>query len=251
MSGISFPIHSTSPAHLFNKYICHLVNPYSSHSEYNHFGSIIIFSPLYTGGGNQARLGKELPSATEAASSTFPHSMEPIECSVWGSAHSVMTDLQDFPAHTPSCTAPDPEPQPTNLFVDVSGRLLFAPAPSVRSRPRSERCRTGGLRSTPFGFQRFPHANPKPDRPLRQGDGKKQKTHWGTSFRLGCRISMVLDHAWIALTKPAPQWVLRIRCLELRRVTSPSMVELYPKNSRECQEGAWVAHIKQCGLNNT
>jgi len=99
-----------------------------------------------------------------------------IECSVWELTHSKVTNLQGFPTFASSCTAPDPEPLPTGLEpVDDSGRLLFAPAPSVRSRPKSERCRVGGLRSTPCGFQRFPHANPKPDRPLGQSLAWKTK----------------------------------------------------------------------------
>jgi hypothetical protein len=107
-----------------------------------------------------------------------------IECSVWESAHSKVTNLQGFPTFASSCTAPDPEPQPIGLEpVDGSGRLLFAPASSVRSRPKSERRRVGGLRTTPCGFLRFPHANPKPDRPLgqscRRGNKKAVTTALG------------------------------------------------------------------------
>ena len=58
--------------------------------------------------------------------------------------------------------------------MDGSGRLLFAPAPSVRSRLRSERRRVGGLRTTPCGFLRFPHAHSKPGRPL--GHSRQWKT---------------------------------------------------------------------------
>jgi hypothetical protein len=43
------------------------------------------------------------------------------------------------------------------------------------------------------------------------GDGRKQKTHWGTSFGLGCRINAVPIHVRLALTKPAPQWVCECR----------------------------------------
>ena len=46
-----------------------------------------------------------------------------------------------------------------------------------------------------------------------QGNGRKQKTLMETSFRLGCRISVVKHHVQIALTKPAPIRVRMSLCL--------------------------------------
>ena len=71
---------------------------------------------------------------------------------------------------------------PQNEPRTETGVPLFALASSVRSRLKSERCRAGGLRTTPCGFLRFPHANPKPDRPLRHSRVVQTKKplllHW-------------------------------------------------------------------------
>jgi len=61
-----------------------------------------------------------------------------------------------------------PLPPPADLTTDNNGTPPIAPCIFQCSRPKTERCRVGGLRTTPCGFLRFPHANPKPDSFLRQ-----------------------------------------------------------------------------------
>ena len=70
-------------------------------------------------------------------------------------------------------------PRPERLELAVKDRCSpsCATVASLRSRPRSERCKVSGLRTTPCGFLRFPHANPKPDRPLEPVNrSRKQKS---------------------------------------------------------------------------
>ncbi len=65
-------------------------------------------------------------------------------------------------------------PTPPGLSQDLNPRATKMESPRLRMHllcalaARSERCGGGGLRTTPCGFLRFPHATPKPDRPLEQ-----------------------------------------------------------------------------------
>jgi hypothetical protein len=122
-----------------------------------------------------------------------------------------------------------PSPQDLNPRLEI-GTPPIAPALlcALVSNQNVVRLMHSGL--SQWNLLQLPNVNLKPDRPLKQGNGRKQKTHWRTSFRLGCRIDTVLPHVYPALTKPAHQWVYGFRLVELQRVTSSLL--------------GWIIHIR-------
>ena len=67
------------------------------------------------------------------------------------------------------------------------------------------------------------------------GIGWKQKTHWWTSFRLGCRIDKEPIPLCPALTKPAHQWVYGYRCNGATRDYQPRDIRILTTNLSACQ----------------
>jgi len=95
----------------------------------------------------------------QAASGTFPSVTGAIEFPCGSQFTAWWLTFKAFRSIASSAQPLILNRHPQNWTTDNSGRPLFAPASSVRSRLKPERWWASGLRTTPCGFLRFPHAN--------------------------------------------------------------------------------------------